>query len=68
MSNASNTMVRRATELDVGVRIIVGGAIRTVVEIYDHIQAHGCFVTIKLDNGCAIVDWAGTTFTCLAVL
>lgn len=59
-------MTRKATELDNGSRIIVGGAIRTVVRIHDHFNSMGAHTTLVLDNGCSITDRAATLYTCLA--
>lgn len=63
MNNASNTATRKATELDVGSRIVIAGTIRTVVRVHDHYRSFGAFVTLVLDNGSAIVDNAGTFYT-----
>lgn len=62
--NASNTMTRRASELDVHSRIVVDGQIRTVVRVYDHKpNSMGAHVCLVLDNGSAIVDKASTLYT-----
>ncbi len=61
--NASGTMIRRACELDVGSKIVVGGAIRTVTRVIDLVQAHGVFISMTLDNGCVIIERAGTFYT-----
>ena len=66
MNNASNTLVRKAGELDAGSRIVVGGAIRTVVHIHDLYLDAGVYVSMSLDNGCGIIERAKTLYTCLA--
>jgi hypothetical protein len=59
------TMIRRASELDVGSRIVVGEAVRTVVQVHDlPSNSSGAFVTLVLDNGCAIVERARTLYRC----
>jgi hypothetical protein len=59
------TMIRRASELDVGSRIVVGSALRTVVRVHDLPgNTMGAFVTLVLDNGCAIVERARTLYRC----
>jgi hypothetical protein len=64
--NASGTMIRRASELDVGNRLVVGGAVREVVRVVDIRSAGKPFVSIFLDNGCAIVECPSTLYTCVA--
>lgn len=58
-------MVRKASELDVGSRVVIGGAIRTVVEIHDLFISAGVYVSFKTDNGGAVIDRAGTYYTCV---
>lgn len=65
MSNASGTMIRRASELDNGSRVIVDGAIHTVIEVIDMIKEYGVFVSMKLDNGSGIIDRASALYTCV---
>jgi hypothetical protein len=60
----NTTTIRRASELDVGSKIIVSGTVRTVVRVHDHFNSLGAFVTLVLDNGCAIVERARTLYTC----
>lgn len=58
-------MIRRASELDVGSRIVIGGAIRTVVEIRDLYLSVGVYVSFTVDNGASVIDRASALYTCV---
>ena len=65
MNNASGTMIRRASELDVGSRVIVGGGIHTVAQVIDLVKEYGVFISIRFDNGGGIIDRASALYTCV---
>lgn len=59
-------MIRRASELDSGSRVVIDGAIRTVVTIHDlPANSFGAFVSILLDNRGAIIERASALYTCV---
>jgi hypothetical protein len=65
MNNASGTMIRRASELDVGSLVIVGGGIHTVTQVIDLVKEYGVFISIRFDNGGVIIDRASALYTCV---
>lgn len=65
MNNASATMIRRASELDSGSRVVVGGMLRTVVTVHDIRRSTGVSISIRLDNGCCIIERPSALYTCV---
>jgi len=71
MSNASNTMVRKASELDVGSRVVLDGAVVDVVRVHDFCETdgvnQGAWTSIHYDLAGSArfgIYRAGTLFTC----
>lgn len=68
MNNVSNTMTRKATELDVGSRVVYAGEIKTVAAIQDLIGApFKSVVTMRFTDGTSTMEASGAMFVCLAV-
>lgn len=58
-------MIRRASELDSGSRVVVGGRIHTVSEVVDLVKEYGVFISIRFDHGGTIIDRASALYTCV---
>ena len=59
-------LIRRASELDVGSRIVFeDGTVQTVVRVHDlPSNSFGAFVSLVLENGGAIIERARTLYRC----
>lgn len=65
--NASKTMTRTASELDVGSRVVYDGEIKTVAAIADLFDApFRPVVTMRFTDDTSTMEPAGAMFVCLA--
>jgi hypothetical protein len=65
MTNESNTMIRKATELDAGSRVVHEGAIKIVRAVQDLCYYDRAIVTMSFTDGSSTMAAAGALFTCV---
>ena len=63
--NASNTTTRKATELDVGSRVVYDGTIKTIATISDLLYTDRAITTMSFTDGTSTMERASALFVCL---
>lgn len=63
--NASNTMVRKATELDVGSKVVYEGEIKTVAAIAEVSWPGRVMTTMRFTDGTSTMERASALFVCV---
>lgn len=66
MNNVSGTMTRKATELDVGSRVVYAGEIKTVAAVADVLYSDRAVTTLRFTDGTSTMERASALFVCLA--